>query len=225
MGRLQLTRRYYVEALRFIEVLQEASSTVCQLLSARNKSEVIEAMDFFVVIDAYKVETARVGIRRMLRLIWTKGNSDEGKGVQNQLVECYRGLFFDAPDDFSANDAANYVARNMISLTFGATPAELTSLEQLLATMQRAGHVSELVVTKLWQVYGVARKDVSRSQRRGAIIVLGMLATAEPDIVVKEMEAMLRVGLGRVRAAGPRAGQVHLHRAEAHQAHGTAGQG
>ena len=201
MTRLQLTRKYYVEALRFIEVLHAAIPVVCQLLSSKNKSEVIEAMDFFVMVDAYKVEAARTGIRRMLRLIWTKGNSDEGKGVQTHLIDCYKGLFFDAPDSFSENDAANYIARNMISLTFGATAAELTSLEQLLSTMMTAGHISELVVAKLWQIYGVQKKEISRNQRRGAIIVLGMIALAEPDTVVKEMETMLRIGLGSLGRA------------------------
>lgn len=195
LAKLKLTRKYYIEALRFIEVIHEASDITCQLLSAKNKSEVIEAMDFFVIIDAYKIEIARKGIRRMLRLIWTKGNSDEGKGVQTHLIECYKGLFFDAPESFSPNDAANFIARNMISLTFGASPAELTSLEQLLATMMTAGHISQLVISKLWQVYGV-NKDISKSQRRGAIIVLGMIATADPSIVVKEIETMLRIGLG-----------------------------
>ena len=196
LTRLQLTRKYYLEALRFIEILHDATPTVCQLLSSKNKSEVVEAMDFFVILDAYKIESARVGIRRMLRLIWTKGNSDEGKGIQAHLIDCYKGLFFESPDNFSANDAANYIARNMISLTFGATPAELTSLEQLLSTMMKAGHVSDLVVNKLWQVYGVQKKDISRSQRRGAIMVLGMLAMADPEIVIREMETMLRIGLG-----------------------------
>ena len=196
MTKLQLTRKYYIEAIRFIEVLHSATPTICQLLSSKNKSEVIEAMDFFVVIDAYKIETARTGIRRMLRLIWTKGNSDEGKGVQTHLIDCYRGLFFEAPDSFGENDAANYIARNMISLTFGATPAELTSLEQLLSMMVKAGNVSELVISKLWQVYGVQKREISRNQRRGSIIVLGMLALAEPEIVVKEMGTMLRIGLG-----------------------------
>ncbi|KAL9624237.1 MAG: hypothetical protein Q9160_001484 [Pyrenula sp. 1 TL-2023] len=195
IGKLELTKKYYVEAIRFIEVLHTATDVVCQLLSARNKSEVIEAMDFFVVIDAYKIETARTGIRRMLRLIWTKGNSDEGKGVQSHLIDCYKGLFFDAPDSFNANDAANFIARNMISLTFGATPAELTSLEQLLSTMMKAGHITDLVISKLWQVYGV-NKDISRAQRRGSIIVLGMIATADPEIVIRELETMLRIGLG-----------------------------
>ena len=196
MAKMQLTRKYYAEALRFIEVLHAGTPVVCQLLSSKNKSEVIEAMDFFVVIDAYKIEAARTGIRRMLRLIWTKGNSDEGKGVQTHLIDCYRGLFFSAPDFFNENDAANYVARNMISLTFGATLAELTSLEQLFNTMVKADHVSDLVIAKLWQVYGVQKQEISKSQRRGAIIVLGMLATADSEIAVKEMGTMLQIGLG-----------------------------
>lgn len=196
MNRLQLTRKYYSEAIRFTEVLHDAAPVVCQLLSSKNKSEVIEAMDFFVIIDAYKIEAARTGIRRMLRLIWTKGNSDEGKGVQTHLIDCYRGLFFIAPDTFSENDAATYIARNMISLTFGATPAELTSLEQLLSTMMKAQHISDLVITKLWQVYGVQKQEISKNQRRGAIIVLGMLAMADPDVVIREMSTMLRIGLG-----------------------------
>ncbi|KAL8643134.1 MAG: hypothetical protein Q9228_000259 [Teloschistes exilis] len=196
MNRLQLTRKYYSEAIRFIEVLHDATPIVCQLLSSKNKSEIIEAMDFFVIIDAYKIEAARSGIRRMLRLIWTKGNSDEGKGVQTHLIDCYRDLFFTAPDNFTENDGANYIARNMISLTFGATPAELTSLEQLLSTMMKAQHISELVITKLWQVYGVQKQDISKNQRRGAIIVLGMLGMAEPDLVVREVGTILRIGLG-----------------------------
>jgi condensin complex subunit 1 len=196
INKLSLTKRYYVEALKFIEVLHSATTIICQLLGSKNKSEVIEAMDYFKIGDAYKIEQNKLGIRRMLRLIWTKGNSDEGKGVQNHLIESYKSLFFEAPDSFSANDAANYIARNMISLTFGATPAELTSLEQLLSTMMKAGHIPDLVVSKLWQVYGVQKREISRSQRRGAIIVLGMLATASPDIVVGELETMLRIGLG-----------------------------
>ncbi|KAK4160517.1 putative condensin complex subunit 1 [Cladorrhinum sp. PSN259] len=194
--KLTLTKRYYTEALKFIDVLHEATGTVCQLLGSKNKSEVIEAMDYFEVGDAYNIEQNKVGIRRMLRLIWTKGNSDEGKGVQTHLIECYKRLFFEAPDSFSPNDAANYIARNMISLTFGATPAELTSLEQLVSTMMKQGMIPDIVMAKLWQVYGVQKREISKKQRRGAIIVLGMLATASPEIVVGEMETMLRTGLG-----------------------------
>ena len=196
ISKLQLTQRYYAEALRFIEVLHDASPIICQLLLSKNKSEVIEAMDFFMIADAYRVETARQGIRKMLHLIWTKGNSDEGKGVQSHLTDCYKSIFFDAPDTFNQNDAANYVARNMISLTYGASVAELTSLEQLLSSMMKGELISDIVVAKLWQIYSVQRREISKTQRRGAILVLSMLAVAKPDIVVQEMESLLRIGLG-----------------------------
>ncbi|CAJ2508488.1 Uu.00g135140.m01.CDS01 [Anthostomella pinea] len=194
--KLTLTKRYYSDALKFIHVLHESTSTVVQLLGSKNKSEVIEAMDYLEIGNAYNIEDNMIGIRRMLRLIWTKGNSDEGKGVQTHLIDCYKRLFFEAPDHLSPNDAAVYIARNMISLTSGTTPAELTSLEQLIATMMKGGMISDRVITKLWEVYGFQKREISRSQRRGAIIVLGMLATASPEIVVGEMETMLRTGLG-----------------------------
>lgn len=197
IGKLQLTKRYYVESLKFVDTLHEACPVICQLLMSKNKSEVIEAMDFYMIADAYKIETAKVGIRKMLHLIWTKGNSDEGKGVQTHLIDCYKAIFFEAPESFNVNDAANYVSRNMISLTFGASLAELTSLEQLLSTMMKSGLISEVIIAKLWQVYSVQKKEISRNQRRGAIIVLGMLAVADPEIITKEMEALLRIGLGR----------------------------
>ena len=58
--KLQLTKRYYTEALKFIESLHEASQTISLLLASKNKSEVLESMDFFVVADAYKLATSKV---------------------------------------------------------------------------------------------------------------------------------------------------------------------
>ena len=136
-----------------------------------------------------------------MHLVWTKSNSDEGKGIQNHLVECYKGLFFAAPDQLSPNDAATFVARNLISLTYGSSLAELTSLEQLLCNMMKQGDVSPAVVAKLWQVYGFQKKDISKTQRRGAIIIIGMLALADPDIVAREVDTLLRIGLGELGKA------------------------
>ncbi|KAK9457670.1 armadillo-type protein [Dipodascopsis uninucleata] len=196
INRLKLTKQYYSEAITFIESLQSASDIICSLLSAKNKIEVIEAMDFFVLADIYQLETAKTGIRKMIHLIWTKANSDEGKGVQNHLIECYKSLFFTAPDNFSENDTCTFIARNLISLTYGATAAELTSLERLLYVIMKNKQMPELVIQKLWQVYGVQQRDISKSQRRGAIIVLGMLAVFDSNIVAKELETLFHVGLG-----------------------------
>lgn len=58
--KLQLMRRYYAEAIRFIETIHDASVLVCQLLGSKNKSEIIEAMDFFKVADVHRIQTAKV---------------------------------------------------------------------------------------------------------------------------------------------------------------------
>lgn len=199
--KLQGFLRFYTEGVRFIETVHTASSITTQLLGSKNKSEVIEAMDFFKCLDIHRIETSKQGIRKMLRLIWTKGNSDEGRGIQAHLIEVYKDLFFNAPQTFNAQEQANYIARNMISLTFNTSAAELTSLEQLLSKMMTEGHISELVVQKLWQTYSVPKGETTRTQRRGAIIVLGMLALAEPEIIVRELELVLKIGLGALGRA------------------------
>ncbi|KAK9448004.1 armadillo-type protein [Limtongia smithiae] len=193
---LKLTKQYYTEAISFIKSLHEASGVICSLLSSKNKSEVIEAMDFFVAADAYKLDTAKLGVRKMLHLIWTKANNDEGRGIQTHLVECYATLFFTAPDGFSNSDKCTFIARNLISLTYGATAAEMTSLERLLFIMMKASQMPELVIEKLWQVYGVQQRDISKAQRRGAIIILGMLGAYDSNIVSRELETIYHIGLG-----------------------------
>ena len=66
--RLSLTRHYYLDAVRFIRVIQEASEHVCQLLCSKNKSEVVAAMDFFKVLHTYEVAKAKVGLHYPLDL-------------------------------------------------------------------------------------------------------------------------------------------------------------
>lgn len=60
LKRLQLTKRYYTEALTFISSLHLGCDSVIHLLNSKNKSEVIEAMDFLVVMDAYGLEKSKV---------------------------------------------------------------------------------------------------------------------------------------------------------------------
>lgn len=98
-------------------------------------------------------------------------------------------------------------------LTFDATLAELTSLEELLKAMMVDGQIHHDVIKKLWQVYSGyllpigmnespnesplgTDKEISRQQRRGAIIILGMIAGARRQIVTDHLDTLLKVGLG-----------------------------
>ncbi|GAA6015382.1 hypothetical protein JCM10207_008969 [Rhodosporidiobolus poonsookiae] len=215
LQRLRLTKQYYADAIRFIELVEGAMETVTELLASSVKSEVLEAMEVCKTAKEYKVEAAEQGVRRMLHLIWTKddaapsstaaptaGASGEGgeeeketRGIRARLIECYSQLYFEPPADMGEKDSVAFVARNVIELTRDATLAELTSLEQLLAVMMARGVVEDDVIAKLWQVYSTP-KDIPRFQRRGAIIVLGMFAQTRPEVVADHVETLLRTGLG-----------------------------
>ncbi|KAE8221852.1 hypothetical protein CF319_g4858 [Tilletia indica] len=203
--KMRLTKRYYSDAIHFIKQIEGAMPVLSQLLVSTNKAEVLESMEFFRIAHEYRLEGSQEGIRKMVHLIWTKDNTligDDGKelkGIRSRLIEVYRSLYFEPLLNVSAKDNVARVARNMIERTFGATLAELTSLEQLFSTMASQDMVDEEVVRKLWTVYGTGQK-IPQAQRRGAIIVLSMLAIANKDIVADRLETLLQTGLGPLGA-------------------------
>lgn len=60
LTRLRLTKKYYADAIAFIEQLDRAMETVGDLLASTVKSEVLEAMEFFRVAKDYKIDSAEV---------------------------------------------------------------------------------------------------------------------------------------------------------------------
>ncbi|KAH9939915.1 non-SMC mitotic condensation complex subunit 1-domain-containing protein [Amylocystis lapponica] len=206
VANLQLRKKYYAEALNFIRQLEEGMLTVQRLLASTNKLEVLEAIEFFRVTHEYKFDGAEVGIKKMLHLIWTKDNnatSEDGKelkGVRSRLLECYRSLYFDALPDMEPKQQVNRIAKNMIELTYDATLAELTSLEEMMRWMMEDGQIHGDVIAKLWHVYSSDR-PLPKPQRRGAVIALGMLALAKRSVVADRVETLVKVGLGNLGKA------------------------
>lgn len=196
INRLKLTKKYYMEAIEFIHLVHTGVENIETLLFSKNKNEIIDSMDFLVLCDAYGIELARSGIRKMIHLIWAKANNDEGQVIQSHLIQCYQSLFFDTPMGVSENDADLIVARNLISLTYSATLAELASLEHLLVqAMNKQQLIAPGVVKMLWKIYGYQQREISKSQRRGAIIILGMLSKADSSIATSGLELLLKIGL------------------------------
>ncbi|CAE6434454.1 unnamed protein product [Rhizoctonia solani] len=199
--RLRLTKKYYADALNFIQHVELAMESVEELLTSTYKSETLEAIEFFRVCHDYEMKAAAKGIKNMIHLIWSKdtgGNSDEDKevkGVRLRLIECYRHIYFDPRAGLDPKSQINRVAKNMIELTYNSTVAELTSLEELMRTMAEDNQIHPDIITKLWQVYSTD-KDIPQSQRRGAIVILGMIAVAKQKVVTERIDTLLQVGLG-----------------------------
>ncbi|CAO3608092.1 unnamed protein product [Cunninghamella echinulata] len=198
MQQLRLMKTFLADAIRFIEQIHKSIFMVGQLLSSKSKLEVVEAMDFFMTAYLYNISLAKDGIKKMLHLIWTKDTSDEGKGIKLKLLDCYRTLYLDADEKLSRRQNTNLIAKNLTELTFNATLAELTSLEQVLCTLMTEGDITDDVIEKLWDVYGFSKGHIPKKQRRGSIIILGMLAKANTEVVSEKIELMLNIGLGPI---------------------------
>ncbi len=59
---LRLRKRYYSEALNFIRQVEEAAQIIFQLLGSTHKSEVLESMEFFRVVNEYQLDSAEVSL-------------------------------------------------------------------------------------------------------------------------------------------------------------------
>lgn len=199
--KMKLTIRYYEEAVNFIQIIHHGIELACQLLFSKNRNEVLETMDFFVLTDAYSIELAYMGIKRMLHLVWMKGANDDGTGIASHLVECYQSLFLTIPSHFNYKEKATLIATNLINLTLDASIADLASLEKLLGMLYENSLIDGNVIVILWDIYNSVLKEsesnnFTTNQIHGSIIVLGMLSLVDHEISLKGVDSLLNVGLG-----------------------------
>ncbi|EDR03599.1 uncharacterized protein LACBIDRAFT_155822, partial [Laccaria bicolor S238N-H82] len=200
---MKLRKKYFVEGLAFIRQIESAMEPMGLLLGSKNKLEVAEAIEFFKVAHDYEFESAKVGIRKMLHLIWVKDNNNsgtaeeakEGKGVRQKLLDCYRGLYFEAIEGLQPKEQVSRIAKNLVERTYETTLAELTSLEEMMRIMSEEEQIHQDVISKLWQIYS-SKQNIPSQQRRGAIIVLGMLALGRRSVLSDRVDTLLKVGLG-----------------------------
>ncbi|KAL1713076.1 non-SMC mitotic condensation complex subunit 1-domain-containing protein [Schizophyllum commune] len=202
-----LERKHAKDALTFIGQVEEVVEPMGNLLGSKSRPEVLEAIGFFerAKLCGFKCEE---GLKKMLHLIWEKDNSTaapskenedgaeaiDAKGIRQRVVKCYQTLYFEGQGS-TQKEVVNNTTKNLIELTHDGTLAELTSLEELMRVFMSENLVHDYVISKLWSVYS-AQKALPRQQRRGAIIILGMLATARRDVLTDRVDLMLKTGLG-----------------------------
>lgn len=208
--KMKLLIVYHRDAIEFIREIHTGLHLSASLLFSRNRNEVLETMDFLVMADAYGLEPSKIGIRKMLHLVWMKGTTDEGTSISSHLISCYTQLFLNAPDNFNFREKAALMAKNLINLTIDASVADLASLEQLLGMMYNEKLIDENIISVLWSIYTSASTKKPDSECfglqhiHGSVIVLGMLSATNHEIALRGLEYLLDVGLGK-------AGEKDLH--------------
>ncbi|KAH6595136.1 hypothetical protein BASA50_006122 [Batrachochytrium salamandrivorans] len=195
LQRLRVLLKYYDDGIQFINQINDAVPLLCDLLSSSIKSEVVEVMRFFVVAFRFEMESSWEGVRRMVHRIWDKDTTDsEASGIREQVIRCYESLFLDPPDGPRAIE--DVVADNLVTLTHRMSLAELTSLEQLISTMAHANRFNMKAVDVLWSIFCSKRADMPVMKRRGAVMILGMVGKSRKEILLQNIDRLMRNGLG-----------------------------
>lgn len=181
---------YCKSSIAFIESIHKAINTICNLLGSKMATDVLESANFLSCAHQFGIESAGIGIQKMLMLIWTKETQ-----IKECIKQCYINLYMTPPSNLDKKKSLLYIAKNLIGLVKGNTVGEMASLEELLTELYKEGRIPPKVVDVLWDVLAKSKKDMAQ-ERYLALAVISMVANADPKIIRSNLNTLTNVGLG-----------------------------
>lgn len=184
-----LFKRFH-SALEFHESISISVPKISILLNSRNSTDVQEAISFFKYAFRMEIENAIVGIQKMLKLIFTKE-----KAVKEALLEAFVEIYLkdsksetevddneDAPGNHKKSLAAIEI-RNLSNMILKLNQGELICAETLIQQLYEAKKFDQIHLRVLWERYAMKLANTSPEESRAALIIIGMIASAEPTLV------------------------------------------
>ncbi|XP_065301662.1 condensin complex subunit 1-like isoform X2 [Dermacentor albipictus] len=172
------------------EKIQAMIPMLLEMLYSRTESDIQEAITFFVSAHRLGIRGATIGIRKMLPLIWSGEQS-----IREAVANSYREVYFNQPST-NAKTRARNIADSLSKLVNVVTTSELICLEQLVTELVKTGDISSMVLRFLWERYTMKPTDTSREDCLAATQLLSMVASADSNMVTKNLELLISVGLG-----------------------------
>lgn len=198
-------KAYVVGALKIITLIEDAIQIAIMLLQSKTNQDVIECIQLFVIAHAAQVEASDEGIKRMMRLIWSREQSVR-QAVVDAFSEAYLfGTRMDSPQTCCE------VVTKITELVKSCTITELRALEAIIVQCTRKDNISkdqeiEVIVRTLWSIYKLQDelsqiKEISEEDSEAAAILLSMIAKSRPELIRKRFKTMIKFGLGHRGAA------------------------
>ncbi|KAL1417635.1 hypothetical protein MTO96_026687 [Rhipicephalus appendiculatus] len=157
---------YLRDCAGFAEKIQEVIPTLCEMLYSRTQSDIHEAIAFFVE-----------------------------PSIREAVANSYRDVYFNQPAT-NAKTRARNITDGLSELVNTVTTSELICLEQLVTELVKTGDVSSGVLRFLWERYTMEQPGTSREESLAATQLLSMVASADSNMVTKNLNLLVSVGLG-----------------------------
>ncbi|CAI8031317.1 Condensin complex subunit 1 [Geodia barretti] len=181
--------KYLKDGVEFIDLMSSCVPVCTRLLGSKVNTDVLEALEFLAAAFEFQVQGSREGVKKALGLVWSQEQQ-----MKDSLVETYVRLFL-KPQSENPKQAVPIIVHNLMSLTNEATYAELSSLEQMMVLLMKGKNISAPVVKLLWDIFTKSVGNVTQSQSCSAVLLLSMIAGADPEIANANIRILISHGL------------------------------
>ncbi len=180
--------KFLKSAIDFINVFEHSNDAFEGMLLSSNKSDVTEALRFFVRARHFQLPCAVTGIKQALSLMW----SDE-QSVKEEVMTAFIDVFICGTNG-NEKLPSKQIVDNLIRLVGKANVSELASIEEALSILVKDEIVPSEVFLILWSIAAKA----PGKPRSVAMMILSMGATADAGIVdsASRLRHLLQAGLG-----------------------------
>ncbi|XP_077431702.1 condensin complex subunit 1 [Vanacampus margaritifer] len=182
--------QYLRDTETFALQVERAISVINSMLYWKTTSVVQEAVQFCVTVCEFSVANSLSGVRKMLPLVWSTDSA-----IKDAVIQAYRRLYLNPKGDTNRMKAQALVD-SLSELMVDASLGTIQCLEEIVQEFFGSGNSLEsTVVQVLWGRF-TGKTETSALYKRAAVLLLGMAAGAEREVVLSNLDTLCSVALG-----------------------------
>ncbi|XP_033496682.2 condensin complex subunit 1 isoform X1 [Epinephelus lanceolatus] len=182
--------QYLKDTETFALQVERAISVINTMLYWKTTSVVQEAVQFCVTVCEFSVANSVSGVRKMLPLVWSTDAA-----IKDAVVQAYRRLYLNPQGD-TIRMKAQTLVDSLSELMVDASLGTIQCLEEIVQEFFGSGsNLQFTVVQVLWERF-TGKRETSGLHRRAAVLLLGMAARAEREVVLSNLDTLCSVALG-----------------------------
>lgn len=182
--------QYLRDTEGFALQVERAIAIINNMLYWKTTTVVQEAIQFCVTVYEFSVANSLSGVRKMLPLVWSTDSA-----VKDAVVQAYRRLYLNPQGDTTRAKALSLVD-NLSELIVDASLGTIQCLEEIVQEFFSSDSALQTsVVQVLWERFS-GKRETTALHRRAAVLLLGMAARAEREVVLSNLDTLCSVALG-----------------------------
>ncbi|XP_028280186.1 condensin complex subunit 1 [Parambassis ranga] len=182
--------QYLKDTETFALQVERAISVINTMLYWKTTSVVQEAVQFCVTVCEFSVANSIIGVRKMLPLVWSADAA-----IKDAVVQAYRHLYLNPQGD-TIRAKAQTLVDSLSELMVDASLGTIQCLEEIVQEFFGSGsNLQSTAIQVLWERF-TGKRETSALHRRAAVLLLGMAARAEREVVLSNLDTLCSVALG-----------------------------